>query len=452
MIPPLQNRFATLPDAFYTRLQAEPLPHPYLVAFNPDTAALIGLPEGTETTENFLAWFSGNKSLPGGDSLASVYAGHQFGVYVPELGDGRALLLAETANGWGIQLKGSGRTPYSRFGDGRAGLRACIREYLCGEAMAGLGIPSTRTLCVIGSDEPIQRERVECAAVITRLAPSYIRFGSFEYFSHTGQHEALRQLADFSIRHYFPETQKEKEPYAAWFREMVIRTAHMIAEWQQAGFVHGVMNTDNMSILGLTLDYGPFRFMEQFNAGFVCASIDEAGRYAFDQQPAIGLWNLNAFAYALSPLIPQDALKEALKTYEPAFLSHFRKRMRAKLGLRNKLPEDITLIRDTLVLLQSTRTDYTDFFYALTDIQQLDMLFSDVQKPLLQNWKELYNQRLQHEKTDEAERNRILRKANPKYILRPSLLDNAISKAEDERDFREIETLRKMLSHPFDEA
>lgn len=256
------NSFARLPEAFYRRVKPTPLPAPYLVSFNESAAELIGLDPREAGREEFVEYFAGNKLLPQSEPIAAIYAGHQFGSYVPQLGDGRAILLGEAINEQGerydIQLKGAGLTPFSRMGDGRAVLRSTIREYLCSEAMHGLGIPTSRALCIVGSNEPVYRETQETAAVLTRLAPSHVRFGSFELFYHRGQQTRVRELADYVIRVHYPHLAEAEDKYVQFLREVVARTARLIAQWQAVGFAHGVMNTDNMSVLGLTIDYGPF--------------------------------------------------------------------------------------------------------------------------------------------------------------------------------------------------
>lgn len=435
------SRFLTLPDTFYSRVKAEPFAHPFLMAFNPDAAKLLNLAEGVEKQPGFVAAFNGEETT---HAYAAVYAGHQFGHFVPQLGDGRALTIAEM-NGWEVQLKGSGHTPYSRFGDGRAVVRSTIREYLCSEAMAGLGIPTTRALCIIGSDQPVQRERVERGAMLARLAPSHIRFGSFEFFAHSGQFDALKQLVDFTIQHYFSEHAGD---YTGWLGEVAARTARMIADWQLVGFTHGVMNTDNMSILGLTLDYGPFAFMEAFDSHFTPNHSDEGGRYAYDQQPAIGLWNLNALAMALSPLMDTESLKTALRRYEPAFIERFENGMLAKLGL-TKQGDDRPFFRDTLMLLEQAKVDYTLFFRQLP--QGSGPLFAAEHQPAFHQWQEAYQTRLAQETASLAERKTAMDAVNPKYILRTHLAEAAIRKAEDEQDYTEIEKLRVILRQPFAE-
>lgn len=435
-------RFSTLPDTFLSRLEAEAFARPHLVAFNPDVAGLLGLDADAAQHPDFLTTFQGEKILPGFAPYAAVYAGHQFGHFVPQLGDGRALTIAEI-NGYELQLKGSGHTPYSRFGDGRAVLRSTIREYLGSEAMAGLGIPTTRALCIIGSDEPVQRERVERAAMLTRVAQSHIRFGSFEFFSHNNLPEALKQLVDFTIEHYYPQ---HKGDYAGWLGEVVERTARLIADWQLVGFTHGVLNTDNMSILGLTLDYGPYAFMDAFDSDHTPNHSDETGRYAYAQQPAIGLWNLNALAYALSPLMDSETLKSALRRYEPAFVARYEHGMAAKLGLAEP---DKEFFRDTLTLLQTARVDYPLFFRHLPG--NIGSLFGDAHQAALRRWQVQYKERLAQTEMPLELRKESLRKVNPKFILRTHLAEIAIRKAEDEQDYSEIEKLRTILANPFDE-
>lgn len=431
-------RYAALGEPFAHPTPVTPLANPHLVAYSADAAALIGQPQ--TATDDTIHTFSGGDA---NGAFSTVYAGHQFGYYVPELGDGRAHTIGES-NGWEIQLKGSGKTPYSRFGDGKAVLRSSIREFLCSEAMAALGIPTTRALCVIGSDEPVQRERVETAAMLTRLAPSHIRFGHFEYFYFTEDFASLRKLADFCLEHHFSKVAAAKQPYAALLHEVTKRTARLIAQWQCAGFCHGVMNTDNMSILGLTLDYGPFGFLDAFDAHHICNHSDESGRYAFDQQPLVGLWNLNCLARALSPLIKMDDIKAALSTYEATFLEAFEDGMRAKLGLEIKHESDTNLIRSTLKVLHETRSDYSIFFRWICSNDK------EENSEINERWFSEYSARLALETRPASERIAAMKRANPKYILRNYLAEQSIAKAED-GDFSEVQKLHEILRQPFDE-
>ena len=367
------NSFAGLPDAFYTRLAPAGLPAPYLVGASREVAELIGLDPGEIGRPEFREIFAGNTLPPGSAALAAVYSGHQFGVWAGQLGDGRAHLLGGLRNAhghWEIQLKGAGRTPYSRGADGRAVLRSSIREFLCSEAMAALGIPTTRALSVVGADLPVRREEIESAAVVARVAPSFVRFGSFEHWAAHGRSDELRLLADYVIDTFRPECRAAENPYAALLADVSRRTGELIARWMAVGFMHGVMNTDNMSILGLTLDYGPFGFMEAFDAGHICNHSDDQGRYTYRNQPHVGLWNLYRLAEAFRPLAGDQALVRAVvdDNYGDAFEGHFEQLMCAKLGLREALPDDEDFITGTFALLQQQRPDFTQFFRALSQL------------------------------------------------------------------------------------
>ncbi len=450
------NTYARLPRIFHQNVDPTPVPDPYLVAINPDAAALIDLDPDEASRPEFVEYFSGNRLLPGSEPIAMRYAGHQFGVWVPQLGDGRAILLGEVRNSrgekWDLHLKGAGRTMFSRFGDGRAVLRSCIREYLCSEAMHGLGIPTTRALCIIGTDMPVYRESQETGAILLRLSPSHVRFGNFEVFAHHGQHETLKTLADYTIAQHFPHLVGEADRYRLLFRKVVHRTARLIAQWQAFGFAHGVLNTDNMSILGLTIDYGPFGFVEDFNPGFICNHSDETGRYAFDQQARIGYWNLASLAKALTSLVPADTLGETLNEYGGIFNAHAHEFMCRKLGLKDRREEDRQLWIDLLDVLAEARVDYTNFFRGLgkTDCQSVLLpMFAEPRRFNL--WMDLYRHRLELEGSIDAERRERMNRVNPKYVLRNYLAQIAIEKAMHVRDYSEIQRLRVLLSRPFDE-
>jgi uncharacterized protein YdiU (UPF0061 family) len=453
-------RFSGLPEKFYTRLAPTPLPDPYLVAFNPAAAPLIGLAPGEEKRPEFTQVFTGNQTLPGSATLSAVYSGHQFGVYVPQLGDGRAISLGEVVGSEGlceIQLKGAGRTPYSRMGDGRAVLRSSIREYLCSEAMHGLGIPTTRALAITGSDQPVVRESIETAAVVTRLAPSFVRFGSFEFWYHRRDAEAVRQLADYVIREFYPEFDALEDRYPRFLREVVRRTAQMIGQWQAVGFMHGVMNTDNMSILGLTIDYGPYGFMEAFNPGHICNHTDEGGRYAYNMQPQVGLWNLYALGQALVPLMEPEVIEAELATYEPQFDTVMNALIRAKLGFATSQDGDHEIVNELFALMAESHADYTLLFRSLSRLNAQDAGNDAAVRDLILNrerfdaWAARYRARLQLENSVDAERRLRMNAANPKYVLRNYLAEVAIRKARDDKDFSEIERLHKLLARPFDE-
>ena len=456
-----QNTFAGLPAGFHSKLAPQALPEPYLVAFNPDAAALIGLDPREAQRPEFAEVFCGNRLLPGSDPLAAIYAGHQFGVYVPQLGDGRAHLLGEAVGPderrWDLQLKGAGRTPYSRMGDGRAVLRSTIREYLASEAMHALGIPSTRSLAIVGSDKPVMRENVETAAVLTRMAPSHVRFGSFEVFYHRRQYEHLRTLADYVISHHYPGLTGVEKPHAALLREVIRRTARTVARWQAVGFCHGVMNTDNMSILGITIDYGPYGFLDAFDANHVCNHSDDGGRYAYNRQPGIAQWNLACLAQAMLPLMTEEDAMDAVNGFESDFEEEYAPAMRAKFGLATVREEDSELLRGLFQLLQENRTDYTIFFRRLCDFDaspdatnhELRDLF--LNREAFDRWAAEYRARLMAEGSDDRHRAESMRRANPKYVLRNHLAETAIRRANEERDYTEIERLRALLSRPFDE-
>ncbi len=458
------NRFATLGAAFHVALAAEPLPAPHWVARSRGCADQLGLAADWWECDDALDVFSGNALWPGMQPLASVYSGHQFGVWAGQLGDGRALWLGEVDAPGGpmeVQLKGSGLTPYSRMGDGRAVLRSSIREFLCSEAMHGLGIPTTRALCVTGSALPVRRETFETAAVVTRVAPSFIRFGHFEHFAHHDQHAALARLADFVIDHHYPQCRDAAQPVAALLEAVTLRTAELMAQWQAVGFCHGVMNTDNMSILGLTIDYGPFGFLDAFDPGHVCNHSDPQGRYAFARQPNVALWNLHALAQAMLPLLgtPDEASERALAALAPyrtafprALLSH----MAAKLGLAAADESARTLVDDLLRLLAADSADLTITMRRLADFdsapaarnEALRDLFLD--RPAFDAWALRYAQRLRQESSIDAERRERIRRVNPRVVLRNHLAETAIRRAV-EGDFSEVERLLEVLARPFAE-
>ena len=449
------NRFADLGPDFFTELPAQGLPDPHWVAQSPDCARLIGLPEGWAGHPEALAAASGNGLWPGMRPLASVYSGHQFGVWAGQLGDGRALWLGELSTPGGpqeLQLKGAGLTPYSRRGDGRAVLRSSIREFLCSEAMAALGVPTTRALCITGSRLPVYRETAETAAVVTRVAPSFVRFGHFEHFAHHDQLDALRRLTDWFIAHHAPECADAAEPAAALLRKVALQTADLLAHWQAVGFCHGVMNTDNMSMLGLTLDYGPFGFMNAFDPGHVCNHSDDRGRYAYARQPSVAFWNLHALAQALLPLLPGEPeaagerLLEAVDGYRDRFAQAMLGRLRAKLGLDGAEPGDQALADDFLKLMAASRADFTQSFRrlsrALTQPEPLRDLFID--REALDAWLARWRQRT----APDAEARMLA--VNPAVVLRNHLAEGAI-RAAHQGDFTEIDRLLKVLSRPFDE-
>ncbi len=457
------NPFAALGADFSTPLAPTPFPAgypPYALGVSTSACALLGLDPAWLATPAALAAFSGNSVLAGCTPLASVYSGHQFGVWAGQLGDGRAILLGQ-AQGWEVQLKGSGPTPYSRGGDGRAVLRSSIREFLCSEAMHALGVPSTRALCLVGVDAPVRRESLETAAVVTRLAPSFIRFGHFEHFSARGQTGPLRTLADHVIAHYYPSCQPGGQacaaaggnPYAALLGAVGERTALLLAQWQAQGFCHGVMNTDNMSILGLTIDYGPFQFLDGFDPQHVCNHSDQLGRYAFGQQPSVAYWNLRCLAQALLPLIGEPALAlAALEPYKSSFSAYFLGCMRAKLGLLDVQDNDAELVQATLQLLAREKTDYSIFWRRLSQQaagaprQHLRELFMDT--AAFDAWMLEYSERTSF--MDKAKTSHMMLKTNPKFVLRNHLGEQVIQQALG-KNFSALADLQRLLQAPYDE-
>ncbi|MGQ0530705.1 MAG: protein adenylyltransferase SelO [Panacagrimonas sp.] len=459
------NRYSGLPEAYFSRVQAEPLHAPRMLHFNDALAARLGLSQTASSDAALLAVMAGNVPSPGGDSIATVYAGHQFGHFVPQLGDGRALLLGQIRNAqdelFEIQLKGAGRTPYSRFADGRAVLRSSIREYLCSEAMHALGVPTTRALCLVGSPQLVAREQDETAAVVCRIAPSFVRFGHFEYFYYRKQHEYLAPLADHVIDGHFPQFAAWPNRYAAWLSEVVERTARLMAQWQTFGFCHGVMNTDNFSVLGLTLDYGPFGFLDGFDSGHICNHSDEAGRYAYEQQPRIGYWNCSRLLQATLPLLhdtPEQAVEIAegiLGRYPPVYAQAVLARWCAKLGLREVREGDRDLANGLLNILDRGKNDFTRCFRRLAEVSAQDQTAPALRDEItdiaaFDAWLVQYRARLLEETLDPAERRAQMHAVNPKYVLRNHLVQIAIQQAQD-GDVSEVDRLFNLLSRPYDE-
>jgi uncharacterized protein YdiU (UPF0061 family) len=456
------NRFGRLPDHFFSKIKPTPfkLPH-YLVSFNKQAAGLIDLNDEFKPDQDFIDCITGKTFINKTEPLAMLYSGHQFGGYNPQLGDGRAILLTEVINSkgehWDLQLKGSGLTPYSRDGDGRAVLRSTIREYLCSEAMAGLNIETTRALCIAGSDDEVYRESIETGAFLIRMAPTHIRFGNFEIFYYRNQHEQIKTLADYTIEHYFPDFHNSPSKYVDWLADVVVRTAKLIANWQAVGFAHGVMNTDNMSILGLTLDYGPFGFVEKYDPDFICNHSDHSGRYAFKEQPNIGLWNLSCLAQALLPLMAVDDAKSCLGLYEKAYLNEYVSLMQKKLGFDQSDNDDLKLINKLLAIMEKNGSDYTRFFRALGNFSTENTQDNNFIRDSLfdtttwDDWVDLYRTRLQQENSNDQHRKSKMDSCNPKYILRNYIAEIAIQKARDEKDFSEIDRLLTILHYPYDE-
>lgn len=452
----LSSTYAThLPD-LVSAVAVTPFAEPKLLAYSADTAALLQLPAAFFNQTDAADYLSGKKLFAGSSPVAQKYAGHQFGHYNPELGDGRGLLLGDVKGADGknydLHLKGAGRTPYSRFGDGRAVLRSSIREFLASEAMHHLGIPTSRALSLVGSTEPVQRETIEQGAMVIRLCPSHIRFGHFEHCFYTGDKNQLQRLVDFTVQQHFPDCLNAANPALAMLQQVVVRTAELISQWQAVGFNHGVMNTDNMSILGLSFDYGPYAFLDDYQPGYICNHSDHSGRYAFDEQPGIGLWNLNALAHALSPLIEVEDLRSALGLYEPTLVNHYMTLMGKKLGLSTQQAADRALIGQWLALLQQQQQDYSLSFRRLADFSD-DATGSSVRDHMLDvaafdQWAELYRARLSLESVSNGERKSQMNSVNPLYILRNYLAQQAIEAAE-QGDTGLLYELVQVLQNPY---
>ena len=441
-----KNRFIDLGPEFYQEKQPDPVTDPYLVDYSPSVGQLIDLPE--EGGDNFLANFSGNNPMEGARPLAMAYSGHQFGSYNPKLGDGRGLLLGEVSNkeniSWDVHLKGAGPTRFARGFDGRATLQSSIREHLGSEALNGLGIPTTRSLAVIGIRELIYRQKPELAAILVRVADCHIRFGSFEFFHYTKQPKSVERLADFSIEHYHNDIYNEPDRYRIFFRRVLTLTAKLISKWQSVGFVHGVMNTDNMTITGTTFDYGPYGFMDGFNTRYTPNSSDTHGRYAYQQQAEIGFWNLNKLAETLIPLVGADELQEETKQYQSLLNGFYREEMGRKLGLSILDSEFSELTQEMLQLLQSQQLDYSNFFRDLANNPSaMDCSIE------LRSWLDRYLKLCDRESISHDERKKKMDAVNPKYILRNHLVQRALEMALKESDFSEVIRLRILLENPF---
>lgn len=439
----------------YTALTPTPLAGGRLLYHNAPLAASMGLDDALFTGDGHDVWH-GAALLPGMQPLAQVYSGHQFGVWAGQLGDGRGILLGEQRLEDGSKLdwhlKGAGLTPYSRMGDGRAVIRSSVREFLASEALHHLGIPTTRALTLSIGDEPVYRETPERGAMLMRISPSHLRFGHFEHFFYSQQQNKVQQLADYAICHHWPHLTEEAERYQLWFTDVVLRTARLIALWQSVGFAHGVMNTDNMSLLGLTIDYGPFGFLDEYQPDYICNHSDYQGRYSFENQPMIGLWNLNRLAHALSGLMTTEQLKQALSVYEPELMRVWGERMRAKLGLLTAESGDNDILTELLALMTREHSDYTLTFRLLSETQQAEtrspLRDEFIDREAFDGWYQRYRARLLQENTSDARRQAVMKSSNPAVVLRNYLAQQAIEEAErGERDA--LARLHQALQQPF---
>ncbi|HAI04875.1 hypothetical protein FHW04_002632 [Pantoea sp. AN62] len=439
----------------YTALTPTPLTGGRLLYHNAPLAASMGLDEALFTGDGHDVWH-GAALLPGMQPLAQVYSGHQFGVWAGQLGDGRGILLGEQRLEDGSKLdwhlKGAGLTPYSRMGDGRAVIRSSVREFLASEALHHLGIPTTRALTLSIGDEPVYRETPERGAMLMRISPSHLRFGHFEHFFYSQQQDKVQQLADYAIRHHWPHLTEDAERYQLWFTDVVLRTARLIALWQSVGFAHGVMNTDNMSILGLTIDYGPFGFLDDYQPDYICNHSDYQGRYSFENQPMIGLWNLNRLAHALSGLMTTEQLKQALSVYEPELMRVWGERMRAKLGLLTAESGDNEILTELLALMTKEHSDYTLTFRLLSETQQAEsrspLRDEFIDREAFDGWYQRYRARLLQEEVPDASRQAVMKSANPAVVLRNYLAQQAIDEAE-RGEQGALARLHQALQQPF---
>jgi uncharacterized protein YdiU (UPF0061 family) len=447
-----------------------PISKPYWVAFSTSVAKLVGIeigPDGLPINGDWLEVLAGNQLNAGeldfSDPISTVYSGHQFGVWAGQLGDGRAILLGDM-NTLELQLKGAGKTHYSRMGDGRAVLRSSIREFLCSEAMHALGIPTSRALAVVGSQQAVLRESMETAAVCSRIAPSFIRVGHFEHFASLQSNQRLKELADLMLANFYPECMVDQDPYLSLFKAISARNAKLVAQWQSVGFCHGVLNSDNISALGLTIDYGPFGFLDYFVIDHICNHSDHGGRYAYQRQPQVMHWNMACLASAMLPLLElnhsseesQTILRSALEEFPLNYAKEWQFLFRSKLGLLLEQADDIELIERLLQAMHDSRIDYTNLFRSLSHIKKTSQLADIPQRnefidrENIDQWFTDYINRLQSETLDDQSRKEMMNRINPKYILRNHLAQIAIAKAQQD-DFSEVATLLQILSHPFDE-
>ena len=458
------NTYARELEGSYVTWKAAQVARPRLVKLNRELAEELGLDAGALDSEEGARIFAGNEIPEGAAPLAQAYAGHQFGGFVPQLGDGRALLLGEVIDRNGrrrdIQLKGSGPTPFSRAGDGRAALGPVLREYLIGEAMQALGIPTTRALAAVLTGEPVFRETALPGAVLTRVAASHIRVGTFQFFAARGEQAKVRRLADYAIDRHYPELKGDANPYLGLLERVRDKQAALIASWMHVGFIHGVMNTDNMAISGETIDYGPCAFMDHYHPATVFSSIDTHGRYAYANQPRIAQWNLARFAETLLPLIDADRNRaiaratEVVNAFPEQYERHWLKGTRAKLGLVNEEEADFNLATGFLTAMEGKKVDYTLAFRYLADgalgqEEPIRALFGD--PSAYDIWSGHWRARLARETVVPSVRAQAMRRATSAFIPRNHRVEEALSAAVERGDYAPFETLLNILSHPFDD-
>ena len=430
---------------FYSALPANPPADVALIIDNRELREQIGL---TDQDLKKIQSYCLNPNTNDFDTFAMVYAGHQFGQFVNQLGDGRGIFLGQTNHDYDLHLKGAGKTPYSRFGDGRAVLRSSIREYIASEVMNNLNIPSTRAVALFTSEEKVLRDSYESSAVLLRSSQSHIRFGHFEFFHYRNKSKQVKKLADYAIENYSLFNESAEEPYVNFFQTIVQKTAQMISKWQGVGFCHGVMNTDNFSILGETFDYGPYAFMESLNPEFICNTSDYEGRYRYSNQPYIGLWNCSALGEALKTLIPEAKIEEILKTYEQEFSSNLRKIYLDKLGLTEHQPGDDELIQDYLSLINNENLDYTQSFRSLVKIIQEEDLIKGSRS--LEKWKKTFLERHEFEKSDLRDRLDMMKSINP-YITPKNFQIQKVIDAVEKGNYEALHSFCDAFKNPFEE-
>ena len=430
---------------FYSALPANPPADLALIIDNRELREQIGL---TDEDLKKIQSYCLNPNANDFDTFAMVYAGHQFGQFVNQLGDGRGIFLGQTNHDYDLHLKGAGKTPYSRFGDGRAVLRSSIREYIASEVMNNLNIPSTRAVALFISEEKVLRDSYESSAVLLRSSQSHIRFGHFEFFHYRNKSKQVKKLADYAIENYSLFNESAEEPYVNFFQTIVQKTAQMISKWQGVGFCHGVMNTDNFSILGETFDYGPYAFMESLNPEFICNTSDYEGRYRYSNQPYIGLWNCSALGEALKTLIPEAKIEEILKTYEQEFSSNLRKIYLDKLGLTEHQPGDDELIQDYLSLINNENLDYTQSFRSLVKIIQEEDLIKGSDS--LEKWKKRFLKRHEFEKSDLRDRLDMMKSINP-HITPKNFQIQKVIDAVEKGNYEALHSFCDAFKNPFEE-
>jgi len=451
----LTNPYLKLPEECYTRVEPTPLKKTFLIHSNEALAKVLDIDIEELSSDAFVDFVNGALQLEGSDTFAMCYAGHQFGFYVPRLGDGRAINIGTVPSSWGdqhLQLKGAGQTLYSRQGDGRAVLRSSIREYLMSEAMHGLGIETTRALALIGSEQKVYREDWETTAIVLRVSTSWIRFGTFEYFAHKKKLIELEALADYAIAESYPHLVGEENCYLHFFTEVVGKTARLMAEWQAVGFSHGVMNTDNMSIAGLTIDYGPYAFLDDYDINNICNHTDANGRYSFGNQPSIGEWNLRALMQALAPLVNTEKMEKILAHYGRLYTERIMYLMGKKLGLDKMESKDSELITHLFGMMQGLTIDYTLFFRILSryDGERTALLKLGLFHNPMNDWLDSYDERLNENSSTVEERQQKMLQNNPKFVLKNYMLQEAID-AADEGDFTLVDALFKIAHNPYEE-